>query len=1263
MIDYLLIIVSTGSAIALAAAFVMLRKKAAVSYNAAIEQQSAANMTIHKMQEAVDLLTAETTHYKNLVESANELIFRCDVNGYFMYSNTMALKTWDLKEDEIIGKRYLDYVRDDYRRKTEKFFFRQFISKEQNTYYEYPVITPHGKEIWLGQNTQLLFEKDTVIGFQAVSREITVMIEMQKQLIESKEMYRSFISVLQEGVIVFDALGEIISANASAENIVGMKIRNLKDLTSADTDTGISDEFGNLLPPERHPSMITLTTGESQSDVILGIRRKDKSQIWISLNSQPLFQNNSVVPTGVVVSFIDITNRKEAQKELQHAKANIDAWLENTNDAVWSVDREFSLLMFNRYYSITCLLALGFRPTVKDSAFLGMSEEVKEYVKELYLRALGGEHFSVEQGIHLGGKYQYFEIALNPIYDGVTIVGVAALGKNITARKASEQQLRDTLHFQQAILNGADYMIIATTTEGVITIFNPAAERALGYSAAEIIGIHSPGMFHIAEEVVERAQELRTELQTEVEVGFETFVAKAKLGIPDENEWTYVHRSGKKFPVLLSVTATRNSEGEINGYLGIAKDISVQKESQLELERRDHLLEGISQSLQYLLTSDYLEVRIQEIITIIGSTSKADGVFLYRFNEYEAQPLESVLSYHWTKSEDWTRFPLIQPAVWEGAELHDALSHGKSINAFEEEFESLGLSEFLAVNVYSLMIVPIILRDTLWGAITLFDVQSKRIWAEWEKSILSGVAASIAGAIERWENQQKLHKFAEDIIEAKYFLEEQAVNLERQNEELLIAREAAEEANRAKSIFLSSMSHELRTPLNSILGFTQILLKDTTHSEQSRNYINMMYRSGSHLLDMINDVLDISKIESGYMELISEKFDIKSLLNDLSEMFALRCKEKGLSLTVEHSGFDGCVVWSDRKRLKQVLINFMSNAVKFTQKGSIHLKAEIVHEIPAEGEISHVRFTITDTGRGIPSEQLQSIFEPFKQVTGMYSEGTGLGLSISSRIVAMLGGEIKVTSVLDSGTTFWFDIPIAIVAQDGLSSSKVLSEYTGIEGGHAWNVLIVDDITTNRDVVRAFLEPLGFICTEAVDGKDCIRILQEAVPDIILMDILMPLMNGDEATKIIRMMDSVKEIPIIAVTASGYEGKKEELTALGFNDYLRKPFLEKELLDILGLHLPLEYTHDSDTSPQYQDEKKQPLSTREIVHLIHQLPTPWREELCTAVEFQDVDSIESLVRQPEFMACSPELTSIFTKAVLLSDYKLLVSIDSLMQSE
>ena len=128
-------------------------------------------------------------------------------------------------------------------------------------------------------------------------------------------------------------------------------------------------------------------------------------------------------------------------------------------------------------------------------------------------------------------------------------------------------------------------------------------------------------------------------------------------------------------------------------------------------------------------------------------------------------------------------------------------------------------------------------------------------------------------------------------------------------------------------------------------------------------------------------------------------------------------------------------------------------------------------------------------------------------------------------------------------------------------------------------------------------------------------------------------------------------------------GKKEELTALGFNDYLRKPFLEKELLDILGLHLPLEYTHDSDTSPQYQDEKKQPLSTREIVHLIHQLPTPLREELCTAVEFQDVDSIESLVRQPEFMAYSPELTSIFTKAVLLSDYKLLVSIDSLMQSE
>lgn len=1210
------------------------------------------------------LLTDETNHYKNLVESANELIFRSDLDGFFTYSNTIALKTWDLEENELLGKRYLDYVREDYRRKTEKFFFRQFLSGEQTTYFEYPVITRHGKEIWLGQNTQLLVDNGKTIGFQAVAREITEMKEIQKQLIESKEMYQSFFSVLQEGVVVHDADGVLISANSSAEKILGLTLEQMRQLPTLDAAWRTIEQDGTALPVEKHPALMTLTTGEPQSDVIMGVYKADNSLIWISVNSQPLFQNGSPTPTGVVVSFIDITNRKLAQQELQHAKANIDAWLDNTNDAVWSVDRNFSLLMFNRYYSITCQLTGGFQPKIKESAFRGMSEDIMLYAKELYSRALQGEHFSVEQGLEIGGSFQYFEIAFNPIHAGDTIVGVAALGKNITARKYSEQQLRDTLHLQQAIVNGAEYMIIATDTEGIITIFNPAAERALGYSAEELIGQKAPDVFHIAEEVIRRADLLREELGVDVPIGFETFVAKAKLGTPDENEWTYVHRSGRTFPVLLSVTATRNSEGEINGYLGIAKDISEQKKSREEVDRRDRLLEGISQSLQYLITADNLEVRIQEIISIIGSTSQADGVFLYRFSEIDAHHRSSELTYKWTSTDSMTRYPLIELNGTGGVALYKDLSAGNSINVFDEEFEHRGLSEFSSAGVCSLMTVPIILHDTLWGAIMPFDIHQRRIWAEWEKSILSSVAASIAGAIERWENQQKLHKFAEDIVQAKLYLEEQAYNLERQNEELLIAREAADEANRAKSAFLSNMSHELRTPLNSILGFTQILQKDKSLSEQSKNYIGMMYRSGNHLLEMINDVLDISKIESGYMEIVSETFDMQDLLSDVRGMFTLRCKDKGLYLTIEHIGFDSTMISSDRKRLKQVLINFISNAVKFTPSGGVEVRVQKLHDISINTEHSTalVRFSIRDTGRGIPDDQLATVFQPFKQVSGMYSDGTGLGLSISSRIVEMFGGKIQVESTIDIGTRFWFDLPLTFVHTQSESIAAEEVNYIGIKGDRTPSVLIVDDIATNREVARAFLEPLGFLCAEASNGTLCLQLLPKFRPDIILMDVLMPEMNGDEATKMIRMNEDFKEIPIIAVTASGFDGKREELMRIGFNDYLRKPFLEKELIEIIEKHLALEFSTEVRRADTADMADADALTTQEIVTMIRDLPDNDGATLLEAIEFQDFDTIGDIAVRLEHDNRYQTLAAVLSKAVKFSDYKLLVSIEQYTSS-
>jgi len=1237
------------------------RKQAADALLLRAAEQSEHASAVEKAtyQAIIDTLTEETNHYKNLVESANELIFRCDLDGYFTYSNTIALKTWNLNDDELLGKKYLDFVREDYRRKTEKFFFRQFLSREMTTYFEYPVIISSGKEVWLGQNTQILYDHDKPIGFQAVAREITEVKEIQKQLIDSKEMYRSFISVLQEGIVVYDTGGRIISANSSAEKMLGQSLEQMKEHAEFESVWHTIQQDGSEFPLELHPATITLKTGESMSDVIMGVQQQNGKIVWISINSEPLFHNESKTPTGVVVSFIDITNRKLAQQELKQAKANIDAWLDNTNDAVWAIDKNYTLLMFNRYYSITCQLTFNLMPKIGESAFSGMSDRIREYTEELYSRALGGENFSVEQGIEIAGSYQYFEIAFNPIYSGASVVGVAVLGKNITARKFSEQQLRETLQLQQAILNGADYMIIATDIHGIITIVNSAVESTLGYSAQELVGKLTPAIFHIPMEVVRRAEDLTIELGEVVPVGFETFVAKAKLGTPDENEWTYIRKNGSTIPILLSVTATKNSAGIIDGYVGIAKDISVQKQAQQEVERRDHLLEGISKALQHLIIADNLEVRIQDIISIIGTSAKADGVFLYRFSVRYDEPMSSNLHFKWIQDGDASTRTLLHKGDFEITPLHDKLITGSIIIAYHDEFNTLGMQEFLTAGIASSMLVPIIMQGSLWGTIALVDIHSKRVWAEWEKSILSSVSVSIAGVIERWDGQQKLHKFAEDIIEAKSFLEEQAQHLEHQNEALVTAREEADAANRAKSIFLSSMSHELRTPLNSILGFTQILLKDKELTDQSRNYISMMYRSGNHLLEMINDVLDISKIESGFMEMLTEKFNLNLLLSDIEEMFTLRCKEKGLTFTLDTTSVEYPIVESDGKRLKQVLINLVSNAVKFTHDGGITLTASTIGELGTttnSKKTVSLRFSIRDTGRGIPAEQLQSIFEPFRQVSGMYSDGTGLGLSISSRIVSMLGGEIAVDSHIGVGTTFSFDIPVTCYVDDDSTSQSDIVKIVGIKGDKQWKVLIVDDIDTNRTVAKAFLEPIGFWCQEAENGIIALERITESLPDIILMDILMPGMSGDEATTILRTRKEYNHIPVIAVTASGFDGKRETILQKRFDDYLRKPFMEYELYSIIAKHLGIEYIYENPSESSSSSTNTHAMQVQEIVETIQALPQQYVGVLLEAIELQDFESITHLIDSQEISVIEPQLAAALTKAVVLSDYKFLVSI-------
>lgn len=440
-------------------------------------------------------------------------------------------------------------------------------------------------------------------------------------------------------------------------------------------------------------------------------------------------------------------------------------------------------------------------------------------------------------------------------------------------------------------------------------------------------------------------------------------------------------------------------------------------------------------------------------------------------------------------------------------------------------------------------------------------------------------------------------------------------------EKMRSAAQAADEANRAKSAFLSSMSHELRTPLNAIIGFAQILQRDTSIPAQQRGYVETMYRSGNHLLDMINDVLDLSKIEAGKFELVFEPFDLHVLVADVEALFRLKAAEKRITFTTAINSNVPKQVTGDAKRISQILINLVGNAIKFTDEGSVHLSVEAEH-IPSTSSMM-IRFNVKDTGRGIPEDQQTLIFEPFRQVRGFYSEGTGLGLAICSRLAGILDGSMGVESEVGKGSKFWLEIPLETAALPETSHEEKYVPVTGIEDNRKWRILIADDIPSNRAVVRALLESVGFEIVEAANGADAVQMAELFRPDVIFMDIMMPVMDGVEATHRIRLHHWGNAIKIIALTASGSSDRRKELVNDGFDEYIPKPFKEQWIFAALERYAGIKFRREVDTGVSGNKEEK--VSMENVMKFVRSLSQDERGSLAEAAEMLDFQKVLKIV--------------------------------------
>lgn len=941
---------------------------------------------------------------------------------------------------------------------------------------------------------------------------------------------------------------------------------------------------------------------------------------WGSLAAKPVQIANQTIH---LVRVTNISERKRAEAALRLSEERNRAILTAIPDLITIMNSEGIYLDIVRSDTLIDLIPADANPIgrhITDFLPLGTAARKLQAIRQ----ALTTRTVQVyEQQLRIEDKLQYEEVRIVPYGEDTVLLML----RDVTDRKQAEEALRQSEAIQRQILKAIPDLLIWMDQNGT------QLQKICGKTAQDIAeGEFSQNIYDILPRQLaqKRTHMVQQALQTcEVQIYEQELVIRGQIHYEE-----------------VRVVAV-----EVDRVLVIVRDITDRKQAEQQLkaslQREQAVARVIDRMHRKLDLASIFATTTQEL----RQAMNGDRVVIYRFNpdwsgNFVAESIGSgwipVIPFPDDVSQPNPNYD--QNAVENGrCVVKNWDKTTKIVDTYLQETQGgiycedttyvciddiykagftpcyVELLEQFQARAY--IIVPIHLDAKLWGLLAVYQNSGPRQWQDTDVQIMIQVGQQLGVAVQQAE-----------LLE----------QTQRQAVELMSAKEAAETASRAKSSFLANISHELRTPLNAILGFTQLMEQELDTTPTQREYLAIINRNGEYLLQLINDVLSISKIEAGRISLQEKSFDLYALLDTLAGMFRLQAETKGLQFIYDRSPLLPQYIYTDEPKLRQVITNLLDNAIKFTSSGSITLRIQVQDNLVASSPMTvashpnslYLSFEVADTGVGIAVEELDAVFEAFVQAeAGQQSQqGTGLGLPISRRFVQMMGGDINISSQPGQGSTFCFYIRAALadaVTGRQPSSGRVI----GLAPDQpTYRILVVDDTDTNRQLMVKWLTTVGMEVCEAKNGQEAIEQWLSFAPDLIWMDMRMPIMDGFEAVRQIRAQEKAAKgsaTKIIAITAAVFEEERQAILAAGCDDFVGKPCSEASIFDKIAQHLGTVYIQAQETisCSLNQQPNLQPDLTQLIQAGLATMPNQWIAQLNRAALIANDQAIFQILEE------------------------------------